>query len=65
MYRPTRNLAKHSARLAKAAASGERVLEILDAKPEIRDADHAVEAPKFVGDWSFQIQVKFLFPKGP
>ncbi len=24
-----------------------------------------VEAPKFVGDWSFQFQVKFLFPKGP
>ena len=24
-----------------------------------------VEAPEFVGDWSFQFQVKFLFPKGP
>jgi hypothetical protein len=23
-----------------------------------------VEAPEFVGDWSFQFQVKFLFPKG-
>jgi ATP-binding cassette, subfamily B, bacterial len=40
-FRPIRSYAKYTARLAKASAAGERVVELLDEVPEIRDADGA------------------------
>src|SRR5262249_45929994 len=35
--RPMRDFAKHTGRLAKATAAGERVLELLEQTPEVRD----------------------------
>ena len=44
-FRPMRNMAKYSDRITKAAASAERIVEVLDTTPMIRDAPGAVEAP--------------------
>ncbi|HMR66125.1 MAG TPA: ABC transporter ATP-binding protein, partial [Anaerolineae bacterium] len=48
-FRPMRDLAKYTGRLAKAAASGERVLDLLDLQPAIRNRPDAKVAPPFKG----------------
>ena len=53
-FRPMRNFAKYTARLAKASAAGERVLELFDETPEIRDSEHAIKAPDLDGDIEFR-----------
>lgn len=53
MTRPIRNIAKYSGRTAKALASAERVVEILDHAPTIAEAPNAVEAPTEIGALSF------------
>jgi len=37
VFKPMRNLAKYTGRISRAVASGERVAELLDAEPELRD----------------------------
>jgi ATP-binding cassette subfamily B protein len=46
---PAKDFAKYSARLAKAAAAGERVLDVLSRIPEIRDLPGAAPAPALEG----------------
>ncbi|RMF69285.1 MAG: ABC transporter ATP-binding protein [Cyanobacteria bacterium J069] len=53
-FKPTKQLAKHMAQIAKATASGERVVDILDTVPEIRDVRGAIAAPTFQGQVSFR-----------
>ncbi len=53
-FKPMRDFAKYTGRLAKASAAGERVLEILDREPDIRDAPGAVPAPAFEGAVRFE-----------
>ena len=53
-FKPTKQLAKHMAQIAKATASGERVIDILDTVPEIRDVRGAIAAPIFRGQVSFR-----------
>ena len=48
-FRPAQQFAKYTARLAKATAAGERIIQLLDEVPEIRDLPDAVEAPPFHG----------------
>ncbi|MEM1255016.1 MAG: ABC transporter ATP-binding protein [Cyanobacteria bacterium P01_H01_bin.21] len=48
-YKPVRNFAKYTGRLSKAAASGERILNVLEQKPDICDRTDAVPAPIFKG----------------
>jgi ABC-type multidrug transport system fused ATPase/permease subunit len=60
MYRPLRKLSKLTSRVAKATACGERVLEILDKEPTIKDAPDAVKAPQFSGKISFD-QISFSY----
>ncbi len=48
-FRPVRDLAKYAARLAKATAAGERVLEVLEQEPSVRDRTDAVAAPPLRG----------------
>lgn len=48
-FKPMRDLAKYTGRLAKAAASGERVLDLLHTPPDIVDLPHARPAARFVG----------------
>ena len=53
-FKPTRQLAKQVSQIAKATASGERVIELLDTVPDIRDSRGAIEAPPFKGGVSFK-----------
>ena len=53
-FRPVRDMAKYTGRLAKAAAAGERVIELLEQTPEVRDLPGAVPAPPFRGAVRFE-----------
>lgn len=49
MYRPLRQLSRLTSRIGKSTACGERILEILDQEPSIRDAPNALTAEPFSG----------------
>ncbi len=49
-FNPIKDFAKYSARLAKGAAAGERVLALLGEVPDVRDAPDARPAPALRGD---------------
>ncbi len=53
-FKPMRDLAKYTARIAKAAASGERIVDILDTRPDIADRSWARPADSFRGDVRFE-----------
>ncbi len=48
-FRPLRDIAKYTGRISKAAASGERITDIMDEQPDIVDASWALPAPRFRG----------------
>ncbi|MEB3220134.1 MAG: ABC transporter ATP-binding protein [Nostocales cyanobacterium 94392] len=48
-FKPMRVLAKYVGQITKATASGERILDILDRVPNIRDSRFAVDAPHLKG----------------
>ncbi len=52
-FRPIQEFAKYTARLGKAAAAGERVLDLMQHVPEIADLPGAVRAPAFQGRVEF------------
>jgi ATP-binding cassette, subfamily B, bacterial len=52
-YRPIQDFAKYTTRMAKASAAGERVMDLLDRVPEVRDLPDAVRAPLFAGRVQF------------
>jgi ATP-binding cassette, subfamily B, bacterial len=52
-FKPMRYLAKYTSQIAKAAASGERVIEVLDIVPDILDRPGAVEAVALKGTVRF------------
>lgn len=53
-FKPMRQLAKYTGQIAKAVASGERVIALLDTVPDVRDLKGAKPAPAFRGDVSCQ-----------
>jgi ATP-binding cassette subfamily B protein len=53
-FNPVQDFAKYTGRLAKATAAGERVLNLLDREPEIRDRPGAIDAPPFKGSIHFE-----------
>ncbi len=53
-FRPLREFAKYTSRIAKGAAAGERVLNVLDQEPEVQDLPGAIPAPVFRGEVSFR-----------
>jgi ATP-binding cassette subfamily B protein len=59
-FRPLQDFAKYSARVAKAAAAGERIVELLDTEPDIRDAPDAITAPSIVGRLEFD-HIQFCY----
>ena len=59
-FKPMQDLAKYTGRIAKATASGERILDILDTIPEVRDEPNAVTAPPFQGQIRFEF-VNFAY----
>jgi ATP-binding cassette subfamily B protein len=62
-FKPMRQLAKYTSQIAKATASGERVLDVLDAVPEVRDVRGAIVAPPFCGAVRFE-NVSFAYEPG-
>jgi ATP-binding cassette subfamily B protein len=64
-FKPMRNFAKYTGRLAKAAAAGERVINIFNQTPEIRDLPDAKPASAFKGNIRFE-NVSFSYePEKP
>lgn len=57
-FRPVRDYAKHTARLVKASAAGERIVSLLDEEATVRDAQDAVSAPPLRGDVAWE-EVRF------
>ena len=53
-FKPMRQLAKYTGQIAKATASGERILEVLDTEPEIQDNCGSIEAPHLKGSVTFK-----------
>jgi ATP-binding cassette subfamily B protein len=62
-FRPVRDLAKHTGRLAKSTAAGERVLDLLARTPDVRDLPGAVAAPQLCGRVRFE-GVGFAYEAG-
>jgi ATP-binding cassette, subfamily B, bacterial len=62
-YKPIRKLANMTGSVAKAAASGERLLEIFDLKPEVREAADAIDAPRLGGEITL-LNVSFAYANG-
>lgn len=62
-FKPTRNLAKFAGRIAKAAASAERVIEVLETTPLIRNRPGAVDAPHEITTIRFE-DVTFGYEPG-
>ncbi len=59
-FRPVRNFAKYTARISKASAAAERVIEVLDEEVEIEEKADAVVAPPFTGGIEFE-HADFLY----
>lgn len=59
-YKPVRNFAKYTGRLAKAAAAGERVLELLEHARGVHDRPDAIPAPVLNGAVSFE-EISFAY----
>jgi ATP-binding cassette, subfamily B, bacterial len=62
-YRPVQDFAKYTGRLAKASAAGERVIDLLERVPDVRDLPGAVRASAFAGRIQFE-QVNFSYERG-
>jgi len=62
-YRPVQDFAKYTTRLAKASAAGERVIDLLERVPDVRDLPGAVRADTFRGDVNFD-GVEFAYHAG-
>jgi ATP-binding cassette subfamily B protein len=62
-YRPVQDFAKYTGRLAKASAAGERVIDLLERVPDVRDLPGAVRAPNFSGNVRFD-NVTFCYESG-
>jgi ATP-binding cassette subfamily B protein len=61
--RPLRRTSKVVERSARAVAAGERILELLEIKPTVRDLPGAIAAPRFRGAIRYE-SVSFAYPHG-
>jgi ATP-binding cassette subfamily B protein len=53
-FNPLQDFAKQVGRLARATAAGERILDLLETTPAVRDLPGAVPAPRFRGSVEFE-----------
>ncbi len=61
-FKPARSLAKEAAKISKASASGERIMDLFDLVPGVRDQPRAIKAQPFRGAILFQ-EVSFAYPQ--
>ncbi|MEZ5912480.1 MAG: ABC transporter ATP-binding protein [Paracoccaceae bacterium] len=64
LYKPVRKMASMTSRIAKATASGERLLEIFDLRPDVAERADAVEAGRLRGEVALR-GVSFAYPDTP
>jgi ABC-type multidrug transport system fused ATPase/permease subunit len=64
MFKPTRKIIKEWNTLGKLYASVERIAELLDREPTVRDEPGAVDAPPLAGDVAFD-RVTFAYVREP
>ncbi|MGL5011382.1 MAG: ABC transporter ATP-binding protein, partial [Paracoccaceae bacterium] len=64
LYKPIRKMSSMTSRVAKATASGERLLEILDLRPDIVDPPDTTEEHSIVGHVALE-GVTFAYPGAP
>ena len=64
MYKPMQRLSKMTDTFSRAAVGYERIREVLETDPMIRDARGARPAPRFQGKIEFE-HVNFTYPNGP
>lgn len=62
-YKPAQQFAKYTARLAKAASAGERVIDVFEQQPEVLDDANAKMAPPLQGQVRFA-NVGFAYDNG-
>ena len=62
-FRPVKDFAKYTSRLSKASAAGERVLEVFDRQPDVRDLPNAQPAGSLRGAVRFD-NVTFSYDDG-
>ncbi|MBI4180782.1 MAG: ABC transporter ATP-binding protein, partial [Chloroflexi bacterium] len=62
-FNPVQELAMYYVELQRAMASGARIFELLDIKPEIKDNSRAIEMPPIRGEIKFY-QVSFSYQPG-
>jgi ABC-type multidrug transport system fused ATPase/permease subunit len=63
LYRPMRQLSKLAYTTSRGLASAERVTEIFEADPDVRDVPGAVRAPQLIGHVQFD-EVQFAYEEG-
>lgn len=59
-YKPMRDVAKYTGRIAKAAACGDRLLEVMETTPEITNCPGAIKAPQRIQEIIFD-HVSFTY----
>jgi ATP-binding cassette, subfamily B, bacterial len=59
-FKPMRMLAKYTGQIAKATASGDRIVDVLDTIPDVRDSRGVITAPQFRGMVQFE-NVSFTY----
>ncbi|MGL5082880.1 MAG: ABC transporter ATP-binding protein [Microcoleaceae cyanobacterium] len=62
-FKPMRQLAKYVGQIAKAISSGERIVDLLEIEPEVKNLDNAYPAPWFNGQVTFR-DVSFGYEPG-
>jgi len=62
-FKPMQDFAKYSGRMAKASASGERVMEMFSIHPDVADEPSAIPAPEFAGAIDFE-NVSYAYEPG-
>jgi ATP-binding cassette, subfamily B, bacterial len=62
-FRPLQDMSKTSGRMAKAGAAGERIIDLLERVPDVRDLPGAVAAPAFKGTVRFE-ELSFAYEPG-
>lgn len=63
MYRPMRDISRLTERLSKIAACGERLIDLFDTQPDIREVPGAVDLQQAAGRVTFE-NVSFAYPGG-
>jgi len=63
MFRPIKDIARLTGKVAKATVRGEKIIELLELKPEVEESDEGISAKEIQGDIRFE-NVSFSYVSG-